>query len=235
MELEVNNFSKYGLLTSYFDVTHNSLEKMRDGLENSQDERIRNLAEKESKTNIFETLNEIRTSDLEYLTKEEAEIEHYDNQITELGELSKLFYSSFVMMWYSMIESYMWDLCICLDLKKETERNEGIVKTKDLLLRQKKYEIDPHDWTELNGIRLLRNKLIHSGPNLSIPKKKSTKDTELLKYLTNHNLYNNCDKSTIELNSDYCKHLIQFGEKSMKKLYQDLYPPQVSRLVPFGI
>ena len=188
-------------------------------------------------------------TDLEAVAKnidEEEKIEFYNFYEDDLIEIGSnfpiLFFSSFLIGWYSLIEHELTSLCKVLDLKilvsiqDDLRYGEGIRRAYKFLDKSVGYKIYDVHWQELVKIGRIRNKLVHEG-GLLIPKPTKSQpsvqvnldesgiiyvpiDEELYRYLSEHSLYH-LGELNLTPNYFYCKHLVDFGIEFLTKIYKD--------------
>ncbi|MCX6083212.1 MAG: hypothetical protein NTW32_27105 [Chloroflexi bacterium] len=177
------------------------------------------------------------------MSREEANIQSIEFDLVELDRVVDIFFMSFVITWYSMVEQYLVNLCRIFDVLSPEFSNTGhknpCLEDIEYFFRaykdekyQNGYKINSHDIQELKQIRCLRNKLVHIGKDLPLKKNSDLNPEELaelydfsneietqslLKYLKQHKITDDQNKQ-IQLNADYCKYIIKFGEHSLRVL-----------------
>lgn len=130
--------------------------------------------------------------------------------------LPKMHYSSFLLTWFSFVESELIELCsICeakLNLKKSAAKLRGIYDIKMYLSNDVGISINQERYKEINIIREIRNKIAHLGPNFD--KKLSEYEKEELKnYIEEHGLIREEKYKSIYIHYDYCMYLLELSNE----------------------
>jgi len=187
----------------------------------------------------------------ETLSTEDKKIfyESYENEFfDEFFELNadfpRLLFSSFVVSWYSFVETNLVGFCrsrklkISISIQDNENYGEGIRRAYNFLNQAAYYQIDNMHWQELTRIGKTRNKIVHnngilpfsllSTANNLIPVKVNEDETiyvqietDLYQYLQKHNLLEYRGLYQITPTFKYCKHLVDFGLEFFGKLHKD--------------
>jgi hypothetical protein len=153
-----------------------------------------------------------------------------------------IFFSSFVVTWFSFLEVNLLEICKRLDLKvtigvqEKVDIRDGIDRARTFLRKGANYNFKKDVWDELDFIRKMRNIIIHEQGRVdyfySEPKERN-KFVELkpfgdviyvqieknfFNYLQSYNLYDVFEYFDIRPNHAYCQYLITFA----KELFDDL-------------
>lgn len=168
-----------------------------------------------------------------------------EDEFIEVGsDFPRLLFASFVVSWYSFVETHLINFCrnrnlkIAISIQDNENYGEGIRRAHNFLIRAAGYHIDNVHWQELTRIGKTRNKIVHNngalsfshleGLNNSIPVKVDENITYYLQidkdfygYLQTHNLLEFTGLFYIMPTYEYCKHLIKFGLSFFEKLYKD--------------
>ena len=160
------------------------------------------------------------------------------------ADVPRLFFSSFVVSWYSFVEVNLVGFCenrklkISISIRDNENYGDGIRRAYNFLNRAAGYQIDNAHWQELTRIGKTRNKIIHNNGilpfsfsstfNNTIPVKINEDETihvqmeaDLYQYLQAHNLLEYRGLFQITPTFKYCKYLVNFGFEFFGKLYKD--------------
>jgi hypothetical protein len=175
----------------------------------------------------------------------------YEDFQDDLAPLEKsfphLFYSSFVMSWYSFIETSLLRICMDYDLRIEITAQDrglsesGIYRAKKFLRDAAGYAIDETHWRELQAIHFVRNKLVHEQGMVSTYSDRPDDDSRhhyeavegfpfyvevdnhRLQYLQRFSLLVYKGPTFILVPSlNFCQHLVDFAREMLHKIYGDL-------------
>lgn len=164
-------------------------------------------------------------------------------------DFPRLLFSSFVVSWYSFMESRLIDFCKHSKLKIsfsihdiENLPKSVIRRAYRFLFLSANYKINNTHWNELIHIGEVRNKIVHNNGKLpsSIEETKESVTSEmtrhligpkrriylnlkkeLYQHLTEHELIDFYhDGFRITPNLNYCKHLVSFGLEFFDNLYK---------------
>lgn len=136
-------------------------------------------------------------------------------------------YVSFMVTWYSLVETELVDVCKRLHREKKLSqgpddlpnRHKGQYRARLYLKQVAKIPLVEALWQELGHVNQIRNLLVHNGPVL-----KYTPKEPLLTYLEKHQLVGDLvrgDRQQLTPNLSYCKHLVQFGRDFFTNLLHD--------------
>lgn len=164
-----------------------------------------------------------------------------------LEDFPRRLYSSFVTSWYSFVEDQLLGICDSLNLeislkaREEKSLGKGIYRAKTFLLEAAHYQIREEIWQELTSIGKIRNIIVHRGgiiphslsmasdiSRIVLIKTKSGKtynlqiDESLWNYITKHSIDDLTGTFYINLNYEYCEHLVKLGVDLFSNIYCDL-------------
>jgi hypothetical protein len=226
-----NTLGELGFLSEYLKHTNQALTEVIKERESEFQKSIDRLS-----SDGVSNINNIY-GDPEYMTDLELKADSCAQGVSQAHDIASLFYSSFIVLWFSIIEQRLFALCKDLDLKMEIKIDscenlgKGIDRAKKFLLKTKDYQIDPSHWGELIKIRALRNNLVHNGLMLPLNDELLNSEVALapdpdidkvfLDYLHKHNLLSE-DSVYLLPQLDYCEYLVEFGENLLEKLGKDL-------------
>ncbi len=158
----------------------------------------------------------------------------YDEKYETLKN-KEFFFASFVMICYSFIERHLIEICLYIQpednigFSSNKLTGKGVHRAYQFLEKILDYKIDNSTWNELMLIRRLRNNLVHRGFDLGIQQGDdieilykngiSSFNQDLVDYLTKWKIFR---FPSIELNFEYCQHLVQFIDKLFENLLSDL-------------
>jgi hypothetical protein len=180
------------------------------------------------------------------LTDEELIDEFYDEIAKIRDGYPQMFYSSFILTWYTFIERELLRICYQIDREirenKQKYRDGSINTSRKFLVEQRNYKIDKDHWTEIKSIQKTRNHIAHGNTEFrwryEQPKGQNIKvhvsDDEIgeVYLLVDPNFYqlliqNKLIKFSgpyfvLSPSYDFCKYLIDFGEEFLEKIYGEL-------------
>lgn len=176
-----------------------------------------------------------------------AEDDSLQSEYDLVEDFPRRLYSSFVTSWYSFVEDQLLGICDSLSLevslkaREEKSFGKGIYRAKTFLAEAAHYQICEEIWQELTLIGKIRNIIVHRGgiiPHLLskasdisriMPiKTKSGKtynlqiDESLWNYITKHSIDDLTGTFYINLNFEYCEHLVKLGIDLFSNIYCDL-------------
>lgn len=140
--------------------------------------------------------------------------------------IPKLHYSSFLVTWYSLLESELKTICgLCKEALnlEEYKKNKGRSEIKSIeryLIGANLY-LDMEKWHEVDTIRKVRNKVVHLGPDYD---KKLNEYSALVlkKYIDEHNLMPEGKYKSLFIHYYYCQYLLNFTSSFFFGLYSEL-------------
>ena len=169
---------------------------------------------------------------------------HEDVHFEVTEQFPRLLFSSFLVSWYSYIETQFIQLCrrnkfeITVHFEESIKLSNGIDKAKLFLRKSAGYNIEPTHWQELNHIRKIRNYIVHNEGRLPVSFSETNKsipwefEGETIYYLLlNKNLYDYLREHELIVhhgvpfvipNQLFCDHLIGFGKDLVRKVYTDI-------------
>jgi hypothetical protein len=156
-----------------------------------------------------------------------------------------IFFSSFVVTWFSFVEVNLLEICKRLDLKatievkEKIDIREGIDRAWVFLRKGAEYDFEKNVWDEIIFIRKMRNLIVHNHGRIDCSNSKPEKkfennfvklkpfgdeiiyvqiDKNLFDYLKMYNLYYVFEYFEIRPSREYCQHLVDLA----KELFNDL-------------
>jgi hypothetical protein len=193
----------------------------------------------------FEQWLSNKSKDMSKEQKEDFMSDYVDRLSNMHFAFPSVFFSSFVVTWFSFMEVNLLEICKRLDIKitigikEKVDIRDGIERARAFLTKGANYEFKKDVWEELDLIRKVRNIIIHEQGRIdyfySQPKEKDKNkfvelspfgdekiyaqvEKNLFNYLKNNNLYDVFEYVDIRPNLAYCKHLVAFA----KELFDDL-------------
>jgi hypothetical protein len=172
---------------------------------------------------------------------------HTDRLVNMQFTFPFMFYSSFIVTWFSFIEVNLLEICRKLDLTVGVQENSkrGIDRARLSLSKGAKYNFQQETWGELNLIRKMRNIIVHEQGRIdylwSKPKEENKFvelkpfgnevvyvhiEKNLFDYLRSYNLYGNYEYFYIRPTREYCRYLITFAENLFDHLDKNLPPKE---------
>ncbi len=220
-------------LSVYLDVMNQSLKQRKQEIETSIKPLLERIPYIDNGDDIISVYAKLGMKDTDDMNSDELKVQNCIDIMMSLNESISLFYSSYIVLWFSFMERKLKKVCKSLDLKIEVSIDNcenigrGIIdRAKKLLQIAKGYQIDSDSWKELTKIREIRNLLVHNGQLLPLKEQRQLDDNvildinnDLIEYLQNHELLND---SRIEPGMEYCKYLIKFSDSFLRKLYFDV-------------
>ncbi len=179
------------------------------------------------------------------MSKEEKDefMSYYVDKLSNMHfAFPSIFFSSFVVTWFSFLEVNLLEICKRLDLKvtigvqEKVDIRDGIDRARTFLIKGANYTFKKDVWEELDFIRKMRNIIIHEQGRIdytfSEPKEKNRVvelkpfddviyvqiEKNFFNYLQSYNVYDAFDYFYIRPNQAYCQYLITFA----KELFNDL-------------
>jgi len=147
-----------------------------------------------------------------------------------------LFFSNFVVLWFSFIGTNLLKICKKLDLIEQENLRGGIDEARKLLSRGAKYKFAESTWNEIKLIQKMRNDIVHKYGCIQYKYSKQQKGNKYVplkalgdtiyikiepnyfKYLEKYRLYDVFEYFYINPNYEYCVYLTTFA----KELFEDL-------------
>lgn len=180
-------------------------------------------------------LDSIRDETLQKFYEQRKPNDHFVNvslEIEYMGifdvnmlRLPQLHYSSFLVTWYSFIESELKELCeFCKEeykLSKTTTSLKGLYHFKKYINNEVGISVDQDKWEELDCIRRLRNKIAHLGPEFD-RKLAEYQEKNLKKYIDTHELLREGKYKSIHIHYNFCIYLLEFASKFFNGIYNDI-------------
>lgn len=163
---------------------------------------------------------------------------HYD----ELGNLSlqleymeifnkndlffpQLHYSSFLVSWYSFVESELKNFCIfCnkeLKLEKSTNGLKGYYSMKQYINDVIGVPTDKEKWDEIKCLLFIRNKIAHLGPDFD-KKLNEYSDEDIRSYIDTHELIKEGKYTALYITYEFCIHLLDFASNLFWGIYNSI-------------
>lgn len=137
-------------------------------------------------------------------------------------------YASFIVTWYSFMETELFVICDRLYKERGLPQRHRDLPWRDLGTRRagrylkevaKVQLVDEH-WRELSFVNKTRNQIVHNGRVFD-----ETPTSALLRYLEAHQLVTDYvdrgDRQRLSPNLEYCRHLIGFGRDLFTNLFYD--------------
>lgn len=149
---------------------------------------------------------------------------HADEYAMLRDDFPRTLFTSFLVSWYSFVEEKLKRLCDELvplsELDEEQRRKlgRGIVRSRKILSKAKRYKIRQEHWEELKRIQKIRNKAVHVGGKLG----SLESEADIAKYLERHSLIAYRGVVILDPSLAYCKHLVNFGKDLFSTIYNDL-------------
>jgi hypothetical protein len=142
---------------------------------------------------------------------------HFMNKFdTTNFNFPKLHYSSFLVTWYSLVESELQEMCnLChekfeFNIKVSDLSGRGITQSKNYLTKVVCLNLDEVKWGELDIIAQLRNKIVHLGPDFDKMLNKY-QENKLKKYINENDLMIEGKYKMIFISYQFTMHLLNFA------------------------
>jgi hypothetical protein len=172
----------------------------------------------------------------------------YDEIVEVRDYYPQLFYSGFVITWYTFIERELLRICRQINREIRDDQNKFgnvyIRTSRRFLQEQANYSIDGDHWQELKFVQKVRNCIAHgstefryslgkpNGKNKIVPLNiEELGDVHLMidpsfhRNLEQHGIIKfSGPYFVISPTHDFCKHLVDFGTEFLSKIYKDLKP-----------
>lgn len=168
-----------------------------------------------------EYLSQIRSNDgFSDLSLELHFMEKFDT--TNLN-FPKLHYSSFLVTWYSLVESELFETCnVCREkfefkIKVKDLSGRGITQAKNYLTKIVGVDVDEKKWEELDIIAQLRNKIVHLGPDFDKMLNKY-EENKIKKYIDDNDLMIEGKYKMIFINYEFTMRLLDFARSFFSEL-----------------
>ena len=135
----------------------------------------------------------------------------------------QLHYSSFLVTWYSFLESELKGLCeFCNEeykLGKSTKDLSGKYSIKNYIEKNIGNLIDKEKWMEIDNLAVLRNKVAHLGLDFD---KRLDEYKSIKTYIDTHKLIKEGKYSAIYITFEFCKYLLDFANKLFFGIYYQI-------------
>jgi hypothetical protein len=179
-------------------------------------------------------------------SQKEAFLSYYADELSNMHFAHpSMFFSSFVVTWFSFVEVNLLEICKRLDLKatievkEKIDIREGIDRAWVFLRKGAEYDFEKDVWDEIIFIRKMRNIIVHNHGRIDYSNSKPEKkfennfvklkpfgdeiiyvqiDKNLFDYLKSYNLYDVFEYFEIHPSREYCQHLVDLA----KELFNDL-------------
>jgi len=174
-------------------------------------------------------------------TQKETFLSLHTDELTNMHfALPTIFYSSFIVTWFSFVEANLLEICKKLDfkvtigVKEKIDIRDGVDRARAFLSKGAGYNFEKNIWDEIIFIRKIRNIIVHHQGRIDYSYFKTEQnavrlkpfgdeiyipiDKNFLEYLENNNLYNIFEYFEICPNHGYCQHLVNLA----KELFNDL-------------
>lgn len=168
-------------------------------------------------------------------------IEEIKNDVRD--DFPRRLYSSFVVSWYSFMETRLLNFCshhklkVSVSVQDQKPLGAGIRRARNFLKRAANYEINNIHWTELVQVGKIRNLIVHSNGKLPYSRVKPKSKKPFFGKNIGGNIYLDTDENQalyletrkileyrglfyVTPNLDYSKHLIRFGTEFFENLYE---------------
>jgi hypothetical protein len=175
---------------------------------------------------------------------DDIEVAFFDDFCADLWnetyKLSQLSYSSFIILWYSFVETELIRFCRKLGMPPNYTKGNGIDRAKNFLREERGYQIDNTHWSKLRNIQDIRNLIVHSGTTLDLFRSRPNGQfieysregeevryikmkSHILTYLRDNNMITETSPFYIEIDPkpQYCEELIGLARDLLQKICDD--------------